>query len=123
MSTKDHKVGSNKNNLGDNFGRVTWTDLAMGFGGDSKASRIGSRAGSRSGKRGPGQGLHIDPDVAAFSLANQDQKIGEEFEEMKSEQEEEEPEKIDDENAPQQFKANFVRRNTVLRNQILQSDD
>ena len=59
--------------------------------------------------------MNINPDIANFSLANQDEKIGEDFEEMKSEVEHEEPEQVEDENAPQQFKANFVRRNTVLR--------
>lgn len=59
--------------------------------------------------------MNINPDIANFSLANQDEKIGEDFEEMKSEVEHEEPEQVEDVNAPQQFKANFVRRNTVLR--------
>ena len=121
------KGGGGMSKPSDNFARVTWTDLAMGnksaFGGDVKHSRMGSRAGSRSGKRQAGVGLTIDPDVAAFSLANQDQKIGQEFEEMKSETEQDEPEQIEDEDAPQQFKANFVRRNTIIRQQILESDD
>ena len=88
----------------DNFARVTWTDLAMGnksaFGGGDQ-SRVGSRAGSRSGKRSAGVGLSIKQEVADFSLANQEQKIGEDFEEMKSFGEDvDEPEQIEDEDAP-----------------------
>lgn len=92
---KGGAASSNNKMPNDNFARVTWTDLAMGggpgFGAGSKASRVGSRAGSRSAKRTPG-GLMINEEVANFSLANQDKKIGEEFEEMKSETEQDEPE-------------------------------
>ena len=34
----------------------------------------------------------IDPEVANFTLANQDEKIGEEFEEFKNETEHDQPE-------------------------------
>ena len=59
--------------------------------------------------------MSIKPDVANFSLANQDNAIGEAYEEMKSETENDEQEPVEDEDAPQNFKANFVRRNTHIR--------
>lgn len=66
----------------DNFARVTWTDLAMGkataFQGETS-----SRAASRSGARGAGGGMLIKPDVANFSLANQERHG--DVEEIKSE--------------------------------------
>lgn len=58
---------------------------------------MGSRAGSRSGHRSAGGGLSIKQEVADFSLANQEQKIGEDYEEMKSFGEDvDEPEQIED---------------------------
>jgi len=60
--------------------------------------------------------MTVNANVANFSLANQDNAIGEAYEEMKSESEQDEPEHNEDEDAPQTFKANFVRRTTVLRN-------
>ena len=66
-----------------------------------------SRPGSRGG------GLDISPSVANFTLANRNDDM-DDYEEMKSGHEEE-VEQQEDEDAPQTFKANFVRRNTVLR--------
>ena len=36
---------------------------------------------------------------------------------------EEDPEEIEDNEAPQQYKANFVRRSTLVRKQILEEND
>lgn len=93
----------------DAFARVTWTDLAMGRQNEASGRAI-SRQGGRSSAAGGG--LAISPSVANFSLAVQ--QHNDDVEEIKNAMFEE-PEKLDDENAPQTYKANFVRRNTVLR--------
>ena len=53
--------------------------------GDGSRPGLGSRSGSRTGARTGGNKMTVNPDVAAFSLANQDNEINEDFEEMKSE--------------------------------------
>ena len=105
----------------DGFARVTWTDLAAkgGFGKKQEEPQKGLlRPGSRGGMTA---GLEVSPSVANFSLAQRD-KHQESYEEIKGDADDA-PVAVDDEDAPQTFKANFVRRNTVLRQQILESDD
>ena len=86
----------------DGFARVTWTDLASGK--------------TAFGKK--------ENEVVNFSLANKNQDP-EDYEEIKNNSAEEmaEAEEGEDEDAPQQYKSKFVRRKTILRQQILDSDD
>ena len=108
-------ASTNKHVTNDSFARVTWTDLAMGKGPSAKVEGDKSKSSQRS--------LSISQAVANFSLANQKKELMEQdYEEIKSE-DEEEPEEIEDKDAPKTYRANFNRRNTVLRQQILSSDD
>lgn len=80
----------------DGFARVTWTDLAMGknaYGHNNNDSRdIRSlRPGSSGGRKSI-----ISPEVATFSLANQDKTIDEEYEETKVEGVDNRDEQVDD---------------------------
>lgn len=91
------------------------------YGNSNDDSREHNRPGARvvrPGSRG-GRLSIISPEVATFSLANQDKNINMDYEEIKSEgidSEEEKPDQQNDLDAPQTFKANFVRKSTKVRN-------
>lgn len=65
----------------DGFARVTWTDLAMGKGGFGKNNDDSREHSSRQGSRP----MIISPEVANFSLANQNVNGIDDYEEIKSE--------------------------------------